>query len=64
MMRKARPTDEESVNFDVVGPCVRWGEYNSGVPDSTNKMNLFTEGGINGIAIHSKRNARTIAIRA
>ena len=47
-----------------LGPCVRRGGYNSGVPDSTNKMNLFTECGINSIAIHSKWNAGTIAIRA
>jgi len=47
------PTDDARVDFQVSGPCVWRGGYNSGILNSTNNLYLNTECGINRVAIRS-----------
>lgn len=47
------PTDEGRVDFKLTGPAIWRGGYNSGIPNSINKLYLNTECGINRVAIRS-----------
>ena len=58
------PTDEARVDFDVQGPVIWRGGYNSGKPGSTNNKYLDTECGINRVAVRSTLQPGTITITA
>lgn len=58
------PTDEGRVDFEVAGPCVWRGGYNSGKINSVNNLYLDTECGINRVAIRSTEKAGTITLKA
>ena len=58
------PTDEGRIDFAVDGPGVWRGGYNSGKPDSTNKLFLDTECGINRVSIRSTQQPGTIRLTA
>jgi len=58
------PTDEGRIDFAVSGPGVWRGGYNSGIVDSTNKLYLDTECGINRVSIRSTRTPGTITLTA
>jgi beta-galactosidase len=58
------PTDETRVDFSISGPAVWRGGYNSGRPGSTNNLWLYTECGINRVAIRSTREAGEIMLTA
>jgi beta-galactosidase len=58
------PTDEARIDFDLTGPAVWRGGYNSGIVDSTNNRYLSTECGINRIAIRSTTVAGAITLVA
>ena len=47
------PTDEARVDFKLEGPAIWRGGYNSGRTNSVNNLWLFTECGINRVAIRS-----------
>jgi beta-galactosidase len=47
------PTDEARVDFNLTGPAVWRGGYDSGIINSVNNLYLNTEGGINRVAIRS-----------
>ena len=52
------------VDFEITGPAVWRGGYNSGKPNSTNNVYLDMEAGINRVAIRSKLNAGTVTLKA
>ena len=58
------PTDEARVDFDVTGPAIWRGGYNSGKPGSTNNKYLDTECGINRVAIRSTLQPGAITVKA
>ncbi len=58
------PTDEARVDFQVTGPAVWRGSYDSGVPHSTNNLYLETECGINRVSVRSTLQAGTIVLTA
>jgi beta-galactosidase len=58
------PTDEARVDFTVDGPAVWRGGVNSAMLDSTNNLFLYTECGINRVAIRSTPVPGTITLRA
>jgi beta-galactosidase len=58
------PTDEARVDFAVEGPAVWRGGINSARLNSTNNLYLFTECGINRVAIRSTQVPGTITLRA
>ncbi|MBB3209499.1 beta-galactosidase [Rhodopirellula rubra] len=58
------PTDQARVDFDVSGPSVWRGGYNSGKEDSTNHFYLDTECGINRVSIRSKPQPGEVVITA
>jgi beta-galactosidase len=58
------PTDEARVDFDITGPAVWRGGYNSGIVDSTNNKYLSTECGINRLSIRSTLTPGTITLTA
>jgi beta-galactosidase len=58
------PTDEGRINFELQGPAIWRGGYNSGVINSTNNTYLSTECGINRVAIRSTSEAGTIKLTA
>jgi hypothetical protein len=58
------PTDEARIDFDLTGPAIWRGGYNSGIVDSTNNRYLSTECGINRIAIRSTTTPGTITLTA
>jgi beta-galactosidase len=58
------PTDEARVDFQVTGPCIWRGGYNSGIEHSTNNTYLSTECGINRVFIRSTLTPGSITIRA
>jgi beta-galactosidase len=47
------PTDESKIEFELEGPAIWRGGYNSGIVGSTNNKYLYTECGINRVAIRS-----------
>jgi len=58
------PTDEARVDFQVSGPGIWRGGYNSGMVDSTNNLYLSTECGISRVAIRSTLTAGKITLGA
>ncbi len=58
------PTDEARIDFDITGPAIWRGGYNSGIVDSTNNKYLSTECGINRISIRSTTTPGTITLTA
>jgi len=58
------PTDEARVDFQVDGPAIWRGGYNSGKTSSVNNLYLDTECGINRVAIRSTLTPGTITLTA
>jgi beta-galactosidase len=58
------PTDEARVDFAVTGPGIWRGGYNSGMLNTTNNLYLFTEDGVNRVAIRSTLTPGTITLTA
>jgi beta-galactosidase len=58
------PTDEGRVDFELSGPAIWRGGYNSGIPGSTNNKYLNTECGINRVLIRSTLTPGVITLRA
>jgi beta-galactosidase len=58
------PTDEARVDFQVDGPAVWRGGYNSGKTNSVNKPYLDTECGINRVSLRSTLNPGVITLTA
>ncbi len=58
------PTDESRIDFQVSGPGIWRGGYNSGIVGSTNNLYLNTEDGINRVAIRSTLAAGDIVLHA
>lgn len=58
------PTDESLVNFEISGPAIWRGGYNSGIPGSINKKSLKTECGINRVFVRSTLTPGVITIKA
>ena len=58
------PTDEARVDFNLAGPAIWRGGYNSGTPNSVNKLYLNTECGINRVAIRSTLTPGSITLTA
>jgi len=58
------PTFEESVAFDLAGPVVWRGGYNSGRTNSINQTSLNVECGINRVALRSTRTAGAVTLNA
>jgi beta-galactosidase len=58
------PTDEERVDFAIVGPAIWRGGFNSTVLNSTNNLYLNTECGINRVAVRSTLAPGTITLTA
>ncbi len=58
------PTDEARVDFEVKGPGIWRGGYNSGIVGSNNNLYLLTECGINRVSIRSTLKPGTITLTA
>jgi beta-galactosidase len=58
------PADEARVDFELKGPAVWRGGYNSGIPESTNNKYLNTECGINRVSLRSTLTSGTITLTA
>ncbi len=58
------PTDEARVDFQVTGPGIWRGGYNSGIVGSTNNLYLLTECGINRVSIRSTLTPGSITLTA
>jgi hypothetical protein len=58
------PTDQARVDFEVSGPAIWRGGYNSGKENSTNHLHLDTECGINRVSIRSTLTPGEIVITA
>lgn len=58
------PTDEARVDFELTGPAIWRGGYNSGKTNSVNHPWLDTECGINRVAIRSTLTPGTISLTA
>jgi beta-galactosidase len=58
------PTFAQRVDFEVNGPAVWRGGYNSGKINSTNQPFLDLEAGVNRVAIRATRQAGPITVRA
>jgi beta-galactosidase len=58
------PTDEAKVDFKVNGPVIWRGGFNAAKLNSTNKLYLNTECGINRVAVRSTYTPGTITITA
>ena len=58
------PTDEARVDFEIDGPAIWRGGYNSGVPGSINNKYLLTECGINRVFVRSTLTPGTIVLKA
>src|SRR5262249_17750438 len=58
------PTFQQRVDFEVSGPGVWRGGYNSGKINSINNTYLDLEAGINRVAVRAGRNAGTITVKA
>jgi beta-galactosidase len=58
------PTFQQRVDFDITGPGVWRGGYNSGKTNSTNNRFLDLECGINRVAVRSTRVPGTIIVSA
>ncbi|MEO6751408.1 MAG: DUF4982 domain-containing protein, partial [Opitutus sp.] len=58
------PTDQARVEFELSGPAVWRGGYNSGKEDSINHLWLDTEAGVNRVALRSRLQAGTVTLTA
>jgi beta-galactosidase len=58
------PTDEGRVDFEISGPAIWRGGYNSGIPGSVNNKYLNTECGINRVFIRSTLTPGAITLKA
>jgi beta-galactosidase len=58
------PTFEQKVEFELTGPGIWRGGYNSGIINSINKPYLNLECGINRVAVRSTLRPGTIVLRA
>lgn len=58
------PTDETRVDFAVTGPVTWRGGLNAGKLESTNNLYLYTECGINRVAVRSTLTPGTITVTA
>jgi len=58
------PTDEGRVDFQLAGPAIWRGGYNSGIAGSTNNKYLNTECGINRVFIRSTLTPGVITLKA
>jgi len=58
------PTDDARVDFQVTGPAIWRGGYDSGITNSVNNLYLDTECGINRVAIRSTLQPGTITLTA
>jgi beta-galactosidase len=58
------PTDDARVDFNCGGPGTWRGGYNSGKVDSTNNLYLYTELGINRVAVRAGFKPGTITMTA
>lgn len=58
------PTDQARVDFEISGPAIWRGGYNSGKEGSTNHQHLDTECGINRVSIRSTLNAGKVLLTA
>jgi beta-galactosidase len=58
------PTDEARVNFNLSGPAIWRGGYDSGITNSVNHLYLDTECGINRVAIRSTLHSGKITLTA
>ena len=58
------PTFEQRVDFEIDGPGIWRGGYNSGIAKSTNNQYLNLECGINRVAVRATRQAGDITIHA
>ncbi len=58
------PTDEARVDFELTGPAIWRGGYNSGITSSTNNKYLNTECGINRVLIRSTLTPGEIVLKA
>jgi beta-galactosidase len=58
------PTDESKVDFTVTGPTIWRGGLNAGKLNSTNNLYLYTECGINRVAIRSTLTPGMITVTA
>jgi beta-galactosidase len=58
------PTDDDRIDFEISGPAIWRGGYNSGKINSTNNLFLNTECGINRVAIRSTLTPGSITLIA
>ena len=58
------PTDDARVDFEVSGPAIWRGGYNSGKADSTNNLYLNTECGINRVAMRAMLQPGSVRLKA
>jgi beta-galactosidase len=58
------PTDEARVDFNLDGPAIWRGGYNSGLENSVNNLYLSTECGINRVSIRATLKPGTITLTA
>ncbi len=58
------PTDEGRVDFEITGPAIWRGGYNSGRTNSVNRLFLDTECGINRVSIRSTLAPGVITVKA
>jgi len=58
------PTDEGRVDFQLEGPAIWRGGYNSGRTNSINRLWLYTECGINRVAVRSTFQPGTVTLTA
>jgi len=58
------PTDEGRVDFQLEGPAIWRGGYNSGRTNSINHLWLYTECGINRVAVRSTFQPGTVTLTA
>lgn len=61
---RRHPTIEQRVDFELEGPAIWRGGYNSGIELSTNHHHLNIESGINRVAVKATRETGTIILRA
>ncbi len=58
------PTDEAKVDFQITGPAIWRGGFNASRLNSTNNLYLYTECGINRVAIRSTLTSGIITVTA
>ncbi len=58
------PTDQARVDFEVKGPGIWRGSYNSGIEFSTNHLHFNTEAGVNRASVRSTLEASVVTVTA